>query len=430
MLEPLKRRNDYTRAAKTMIAKYGNQRIKHMRIHRQPLSAFLMAAMNVLTLGDFQRRFRNSPHDTLFHLRVDLYMENGNVISLEKNDVITFTERPSTTSSAEIMNVSLQRPLILNDVLRKTQEFMGNKYFYYQAKNNNCGDYILALFRSNGLLTPDRQAFIKQDVDDLFTKYSRKLTNTITDIAGTLNTMKGGQILSHHEYMMLDIDELTKDIRKIVEKHTKKALKMNGKGFKYPGSFKVGGDKGKPPKSVDILGTKMKGEGIQDKLLEYLTNPARISTDAGIAIAEEIGKSQGVPKEQRRESHRKTRKIAKDYVEPIGNLFLAPEVAALKSLTGPEQKALFGKGLLDDVAEVGENAVKEKKQKRGKTITKQAKQVTKTARKRENALIEDIDKKIVGSGHQPKSRLVKGSPEAIAWGQRMKELREAKKNAA
>ena len=58
MLEPLKRRNDYTRSAKAMIAKYGNQQIKHMRIHRQPLSAFLMAAMNLFTLGDFQRRFK------------------------------------------------------------------------------------------------------------------------------------------------------------------------------------------------------------------------------------------------------------------------------------------------------------------------------------------------------------------------------------
>ena len=82
--------------------------------------------------------------------------------------------------------------------------------------------YILALFRSNGLLTPAREAFIKQDVDDLFTDYSRRLTNTVTDIAGKVNTMKGGQLLSHNEYIMLDTKELTKDIEKIVEKHTKK----------------------------------------------------------------------------------------------------------------------------------------------------------------------------------------------------------------
>ena len=97
---------------------------------------------------------------------------------------------------------------------------MGNKYFYYQAKNNNCGDFILALFRSNGLLTPQREAFIKQDVDALFTLYSRRLTNTVTDIAGSVNTIKGGQI-SHNEYIMFDINELTKDIGKVGETHQK-----------------------------------------------------------------------------------------------------------------------------------------------------------------------------------------------------------------
>ena len=63
--------------------------------------------------------------------------------------------------------------------------------------------------------------------------------------------MKGGEIKSHSEYMMLNVDELTKDIGKIVEKHTKKALKMKGNGYKYPGSFKVGGDQGKPPTSAE-----------------------------------------------------------------------------------------------------------------------------------------------------------------------------------
>jgi hypothetical protein len=186
---------------------------------------------------------------------------------------------------------------------------------------------------------------------------------------------------------------------------------------------------------------EMKGEGFQDKFMEYLTNPARISTDAGIAIAEEIGKSRGVPKDQRRESHRKTRKIAKDYVEPIGNIALLPEIAALKTLTGPEQKALMGQGLLSDLAigaaqEIGASKAKGKKsffekdkkeqlaavKKSGRTTKKAAAKVVDTARD-----IGNKAKKMFGLGHERKGRMVKGSPEAIAWGQRMKEMREAKK---
>jgi hypothetical protein len=115
MFQSVKERTDYTTKAKAMIKKYGNQNIKHMRIHRQPLSSFMLAALNLLTLGDFKKRFRNSPYDTLFHLRVDLYMENGKVISAEKNDVITFTERPSTTSTAQRMDVPLSTLVTFND---------------------------------------------------------------------------------------------------------------------------------------------------------------------------------------------------------------------------------------------------------------------------------------------------------------------------
>ena len=252
--------------------------------------------------------------------------------------------------------------------------------------------------------------------------------------------MKGGEILSRHEYIMLDTKELTKDIGKIVEKHTKKALKMSGKGVSIKKPMYVGGDKGKPPSSVDKLKTEITGEGIQDKFLEYLTNPARISTDAGIAIAEEIGKSRGVPKEQRKESHRKTRQIVKDYVEPIGNLALLPEVAALKTLTAPEQKALMGQGLAGELAlgaaqEVGAAKAKGKKSFFEKDKKEQLAAVKKSGRAAKRAATKVVDtakdigdkaKKMFGLGHERKGRMVKGSPEAIAWGQRMKEMREAK----
>ena len=192
------------------------------------------------------------------------------------------------------------------------------------------------------------------------------------------------------------------------------------------------------PSSLDKAMAEMKGEGIQDKFLEYLTNPARISTDAGIAIAEEIGKSRGVPKEQRRESHRKTRKIAKDYVEPIGNIALLPEIAALKTLTAPEQKALMGQGLASDLAigaaqEVGASKAKGKKSffekdkkeqlavsKSGRTTKKAAAKVVDTARilcKPRKCLVWVTNAKVC---------MVK-RVKAIAWGQRMKEMREKRK---
>ena len=59
--------------------------------------------------------------------------------------------------------------------------------------------------------------------------------------------------------------------------------------------------------------------------------------------------------------------------------------------------------------------------KSGRTTRKAAGKIADTAKN-----IGNKSKKMIGMGHKSKGRMVKGSPEAIAWGQRMKEMREAK----
>ena len=72
----------------------------------------------------------------------------------------------------------------VNMLLDKTEKKMGNKYFLYSAKNNNCSDFILALLVANGLVDAENRAFVKIETDKLFTNTFRRLTNTITDVAG------------------------------------------------------------------------------------------------------------------------------------------------------------------------------------------------------------------------------------------------------
>ena len=229
MINLIGKNQDYTRKAKNIIKKYGDKEIQMLRIHRTPLSKFLMGTLNVFTLGDFTKKFKNTPYDELFHLRVDMFFEGSKVVSLEKNEVITFTEKPKSSEKASMMNVELQRKPTLNELLAKTQQSMGNKYFLYSAKSNNCQDFILALFRSNGLLTKEREDFIKQDTKSLFTPKSRKLANTITDVAAKAKTLiGGGNKKSNDEYIMMDKKAFMKDMEDLVDKHTKT---MEGAGL-------------------------------------------------------------------------------------------------------------------------------------------------------------------------------------------------------
>lgn len=218
MINLVGKNSDYTRKAQSIIKKYGDKEIQMLRIHRQPLSSFIMGTLNVFTLGDFTKKFKNTPYDDLFHLRLDLFFEGNQVVSVEKNEVITFTEKPKSTAKASMMNVELQAKPTLHNLLAKTQSLMGKKYFPYSAKNNNCQDFILSIFRSNNLLTKEREDFIKQDTKALFTPRSRKLANTVTDIAAKAKTLIGGDIKSNDSVKM-DTAKMKQEIMEVIEKH-------------------------------------------------------------------------------------------------------------------------------------------------------------------------------------------------------------------
>jgi hypothetical protein len=71
---------------------------------------------------------------------------------------------------------------------------MGGKFLPYSV-SNNCQDFILSLLLSNNLATPANTTFVKQATQSLIPPNIRKISNTITDIAGGLDKIiQGGDI--------------------------------------------------------------------------------------------------------------------------------------------------------------------------------------------------------------------------------------------
>jgi hypothetical protein len=95
----------------------------------------------------------------------------------------------------ENMNVNIPNGLSLNVLLDRTKHLMGGKFLTYSAFNNNCQSLILAILQSNNLSTPQNVLFTKQSTQELFTPQLRKITNTITDVAGKVDILRqGGEI--------------------------------------------------------------------------------------------------------------------------------------------------------------------------------------------------------------------------------------------
>jgi hypothetical protein len=207
-------RNDYPPKVRDILANYGDKKIKAMEVRREPLPLVLNTALNVVTLGKIAR---NNPYDKLFHLSLVIQLEDNNSILIEKNEVISMEVNPLNRENTEAKEVALYKQLIFKDMMTRTQERMGDRFFIYSARNENCQDFIWNILVANNLDTNELYEFIKQDAIKIYGDMIRfrKFSNTLTDIAGRLNvvTQGYGELSRRNGLSNIDIEEMLKDVK-------------------------------------------------------------------------------------------------------------------------------------------------------------------------------------------------------------------------
>ena len=165
---------------------YGNDPITEFIISRTVLNPMLTGAIGIIS-PSFRRKTRDTK---LYHLQV-LFRTNRTSQNIEKTERITIG-RFNNRRGSENMPVSIPNGLTLNMMLERTHLLMGGKFLSYSASNNNCQDFILAMLQSNNLSTPVNTLFVKQATQSLFTPELRKVSNTLTDLAGAANILRQG----------------------------------------------------------------------------------------------------------------------------------------------------------------------------------------------------------------------------------------------
>jgi hypothetical protein len=190
-------RKDYSPKVKKILKDFGDETITKMAIMRTPISSVLRKIMNIVSLGEFEKRLKDTPYDDLYHLSLLLYTDKGTIL-VEKNEVINMEkmgEVPKVKKGSQISSMGIKGKGTINELLNKAKERMGDKYFPYSAKNNNCQDFIMNVLQANNLGTKTNFDFIKQDTKSLFSSHLRKASNTVTDFAGRLDVLaQGGAI--------------------------------------------------------------------------------------------------------------------------------------------------------------------------------------------------------------------------------------------
>lgn len=180
-------------SARRLLEQIGDLPITTMQIIRTPIESYINKALNLLSLNKWDQVVKNIGYDQLFHLT--LFINNKYVF--EKNEVINLAQsNPIKSNISETMNVNF-KPTTIGQLIEDTRKLMGDQLFTsYNAKTNNCQNFISSILKANGSLTPELNTFINQNAEEIFKRlpqYVDKFATTITDIAARADRLLKGE---------------------------------------------------------------------------------------------------------------------------------------------------------------------------------------------------------------------------------------------
>lgn len=169
--------------------KKGEDTITQMQIIRKPVEEYVKILLQGISKGSYDDAVKNSPYDKMFHLSMRL---NGKY-RLEKNEVISLSHAAANLDDgAEFVRVAIPRgedqpPITIRSLLEKTKEHMGPLAFTdYNARSNNCQDFVMAVLNANGLCTEMLESFTHQNAETIFQGMPgvvSSIAETLTDVA-------------------------------------------------------------------------------------------------------------------------------------------------------------------------------------------------------------------------------------------------------
>ena len=185
-------RFDLSPADKKVYKKYSNSPIQKITICRTPLDKKIGIALNVITLGQWQKAVANSGYDSLFHLFMIITLTNGVKLVFEKNESVRLrllNPKGDVSSKTETMDVRGYgaNSLTLQQLYDNGLASMGRDVFYtYKFDSLNCQHFINSILGASNLLTPELNTFIMQNLESIVNEtpsYLRPLGNGITTFA-------------------------------------------------------------------------------------------------------------------------------------------------------------------------------------------------------------------------------------------------------
>lgn len=165
-----------------LITLKGDVIIKRIEICRNPIKSIFEKLINIASFGMLKRAMDKLGYDRLYHLYLVLYLNDGSVYSLEKNQRVNIiNSKISSLDGGMCISIDYGKKN-LRDFITTAEDRNIDGFYRYSGFQHNCQKWVFDILNSNGI--NKFNDFIKQDVDQLVPKYLKKISNFVTDVAG------------------------------------------------------------------------------------------------------------------------------------------------------------------------------------------------------------------------------------------------------
>jgi hypothetical protein len=174
---------------------YGDYTVTKAVIMRAPVMPVI--EWIIKTQLSFRPIAEQLKYDRIFHLSVNLYLNNGMKVMFEKNERISINTEGRDENQKDMETFLIDRipnPITLVTAINQAEQLYGlTRMYYYNGATTNCQRFVLDLLSVFGVENNELlSAFVLQDASSLLNKYMAKISLLITDMYGIANYVQRG----------------------------------------------------------------------------------------------------------------------------------------------------------------------------------------------------------------------------------------------
>lgn len=189
------RKNKLPPRVRELIKKTSHLRIMSINVCRKPVNSNLQKVLNVISLNGLEAGKKSMNYDDVYHLYLHIVLQGNLQLKFERNQVINL-EIVKNIGTNDYQKVKLDKAITFGDFVNKAVKGKGQEFFEYDVVNGNCQFFCRDILRANGLLTPELEKYIMQDVEGVMRStpaYAKPLVDAVTDFANRIDMAIQGE---------------------------------------------------------------------------------------------------------------------------------------------------------------------------------------------------------------------------------------------